>query len=230
MLFFLICASVFSVQGLGEEKVIFKEPFLGELDTARIEFSIRPEFNILNENKDLRGIFWTNPFFFGLRVPLYRSLIFSIGNIERFAQSFDIYSVKEPLTTYVKARGGIEEIYFQFNQRIKSFEALLRGSYLFGSSYEVWNYIIDDYSIADTFNYRYKGWIFCAGLKIFFFSFVYEGMGSVNMERNAGDTTYRLPQVFNIGVEHSFKDWKLGIIFEHSSWKGGNNTNRLKGI
>jgi len=225
----IFSASVFSIEGLGQEQIVFKTPFLGPMNFARIEFALKPELDILNSGSDFRGIFWTNPFYLNMEIPIYNGLVFSLGSIERFNQSFDIYSEKQGLKMYVQGRGGVEEIYLQLNQRLNIAEVFFRGSYLYGSSRETWKYTIDDYSIADTFFYKDKGEIFCAGLKLFMFSIFYEGLGKLDIEKLSNDTIYNLPQVLSLGLEHKFFEWAFCLLFEHSFWKDGNAINRFKG-
>jgi len=224
----IFTASVFSIEGLGQEQGIFRTPFYGDLNIAQIEFSLKPEFNILNKGSNFRGVFWTNPFLLNLKIPVYKGLVFSFGSQERFNQSFDIYSEIENLKMYVEGRGGIEEIYFQLNQRLKIVEVFFRGSYLYGSAREVWNYTIGGYSISDTFSYRNSGRIFSAGLQLFIISCYYEGLGRLNMEKTQNDTTYNLPQVLGIGIEYRFKEWDVRLFYEHSFGDDTNPVNRFK--
>lgn len=229
ILFIFINASVFSIEGLGREHAIFQTPFLGPRSLARIEFCLRPEFNLLNKEKDFRGLFWTNPFYLNMEIPIYQGMVFSLGSRERFNQSFDIYAEAEDLDMYVQGRGAVEEIYCQLNQRLNIVEFFFRGSYLYGNSREIWRYTMGDYSIADTFFYRHKGQVFCGGVKLFMISAFFEGLGSLVMEKSACDTTYDLPQVLSFGLEHNFLEWKFSAIFEHSFWNNGNKVNRIKG-
>ncbi len=229
ILFFIFNASVFSIEGLGQEQNIFVDPFYGRIDLAQIEFSLRPEFNILNESSDMRGIFWTNPFLLNMKIPVYKGLIFSLGSMEHFNQSFDIYSEKEELKMYVQGRGGIEELYLQLNQSLSIAEVFFRGSYLYGSSREVWNYTIGGYSVADTFLYKYSGGILSAGLKLFAFSCFYEGLGRLNMEKSSYDTTYDLHQILGVGIKEEFRNWKISLLFEYLFGGDFESTRRLKG-
>ncbi len=227
----LICfsASVFSIEDSGQEKNLFKNPFLGKLDYGRIEFAVKPEFTLMNSNSNFRGLYWTNPFCLNMKIPVHKGLIFSFGNLERFDQSFDIYSKREMLAIYAQGRGGVEEIYLQLNQSSNLAEVFFRGSYLYGSSREIWEYTMGDYSIADTFYYKNKGRVFCVGLKILIVSFYYEGLGRLLTEKPSSDTTYDLPQILGLGVDYHLKDWKLGLLFEHSFIEGG-GINRFKGL
>lgn len=229
ILLITINASVFSVAGLGQEQAVFQTPFFGPRSLAQIEFCLRPEFNLLNKGNDFRGLFWTNPFYLDMEIPIYQGMVFSFGSRERFNQSFDIYSEREGLEMYVQGRGGVEEIYFQLNQRVNYVEFFFRGSYLYGNSREIWRYTIGDYSIADTFFYKHKGQIFSAGLKLFMISAFFEGLGSLDMTKPMIDTTYDLPQVLNLGLEHKVSEWKFSVLFEHSFWNNGTRVNRVKG-
>ncbi|MEO0190447.1 MAG: hypothetical protein ABIL18_05645, partial [candidate division WOR-3 bacterium] len=190
--------------------------------------SLIPEFTILNKGTAIRGLFWTNPFFLNLKIPVYRGLMFSFGTQERYNQSFDIYSKIENLEMYARGRGSIEEIYLQLNQRLNFAEIFFSGSYLYGSSMEIWNYAIGSYYISDTFSYRYNGRALSAGLQLFFLSCYYEGLGRLNMEKAESDTIYDLSQVLGFGIEHRLKDWNLSLFFEHSFGKEINTVNRLK--
>lgn len=228
ILLIIFSASVFSIEGLGQEQTIFNTPFYGDLKLARIEFSLKPEFNLLNENSDFRALFWTNPFFYGLKIPIYRGLTISFGNLERYNQTFDIYGKIDSLEIYAQGRGGIEELYIQLNQKIDMAEFFFRGAYLYGSSREIWNYTIGGYSISDTFSYKNNGWISSAGLKLYLFSFYYEGLGRLKMQKSNIDTTYNLPQLLGAGIEHRFKDWTIALFFEHLSGEGFNGLERFK--
>ncbi|MEO0215945.1 MAG: hypothetical protein ABIL14_02900 [candidate division WOR-3 bacterium] len=227
LLLSLISASVFAIEGFGEERAIFQQTFLGDLKTARIEFTLNPEFNLISEEKKFRCLFWTNPFYLSLKVPVYKGLSLSLGNLERFNQVYDIYSERELLKIYTKSRGGIEEVYLQVNQWLNFTEIFFRGSFLFGSSFEVWNYTIGDYTIADTFSYKYKGQIYSAGLKVLFLTVYYEGLGSIDMERSSGDTTYKLAQVIGFGLEKDVNTWDYSLSLEHSVWID-RNINRIR--
>ncbi len=224
----IFTASVFSIEGIGQDQSIFRSPFFKQVTIANIEFSLRPEFNILNKGSDLRGIFWTNPFGLDMKIPVYKGLVICFGSRERYSQSFDIYSIIDGLDMYVQGRGGIEEIYFQLNHRINFAEIFFSGSYLYGSSKEIWNYTIGSYSISDTFVYRNTGRIFSTGLQLFMLSCYYEGFGRLYMEKSQNDTTYNLPQVFGFGIEHNLKDWYGALLFEHLFGAGINTVNRFK--
>ncbi|MGQ9665565.1 MAG: hypothetical protein ACUVUH_09585 [bacterium] len=225
-----ISASVFSLEGLGQEQAVFQTPFMGLKNLARIEFYLKPEFNLLNKGKDFRGLFWTNPFYLSMEIPVYQEMVFSFGWRERFNQVFDIYGETGELNIYVQGRGGIEEVYCQLNQRLNFAEFFFRGSYLYGNSREIWRFTIDDYSVADTFYYKNKGQIFCAGLKIFMVSGFLEGLGKLDVEKAGIDTTYNLPKVLNLKLKHKFSDWTFSLIFEHSFWNDNNKVNRFKGM
>ncbi|MCX7996046.1 MAG: hypothetical protein N3A65_09830 [candidate division WOR-3 bacterium] len=223
----IFSASIFSLEGLGQEQVSFIYPFYGNLSLARIEISLRPEWNVLNEGKNIRGIFWTNPFYLDTKIPVHKRFTISFGTRERFSQVFDIYSVTNGLDMYVQGRGGIEEIYLQFNQCFNIAEIFCRGSYLYGNSREVWQYTIGGYSIADTFFYKNSGEIFSAGLKFLVFSIFYEGMGKLKVLKSI-DTTYNLPGVLGTGLEYRFKDWEYILSIEHTFTDYFNPVNRFK--
>ncbi|MEO0162458.1 MAG: hypothetical protein ABIL39_09000 [candidate division WOR-3 bacterium] len=227
ILFGLFTASIFSIEGLGQERAILVRPFLGKMNRARIEFSLKPEWNIINKDQDIRSIFWTNPFFFNMKIPVVKDMIISLGSEERFNQSFDIYAHNEDLDMYVQGRGGIEELYLQLNGTFKFAEIFCRASYLYGSSREIWRYTSAGYSIADTFLYRNKGETFRAGVKVSIFGIYYEGLGQVLISKSI-DTTYQLPQVLGMGVEYGLKDWEFALLFEHTFTTMYNPTNRFR--
>ncbi len=218
VLIVLLNASVFSVGGIGEDRSIFRMPFADVSQTARIEFTLRPEFNILNKGSDLRGIFWTHPFYFNLTVPVTKGFIFGLGNLERFNQSFDVYFEEGELEMHANGEGGIEEIYAQLSNNFGIGEMSLRGSYLFGNASEVWDYYIGAYSLADSFLYNYHGKILGAGIKIKFVELSYEGFGSVEMEKADSDTLIDLPDRLSIGFIPETFGGKLNILLEHSFW------------
>ncbi len=229
-IFLLMCfsASVFSIEGLGQERGLFKEPFLGTINYGRIEFLLKPEFTFINSNSQVRGLYWTNPFCLSMKIPVYRGLIFSFGNLERFDQSFDIYAEKDMLSIHATGRGGIEEIYLQMNQQFNFAEIFFRGSYLYGSAREIWEYQIGNYSIADTFLYKNKGRVFCAGLRLFLFSCYYEGLGILATEKPSSDTTYELPRVLGFSIAQTTRDWDLGVFIEYLNTENNDKTVRFK--
>lgn len=221
LLLALINASVFSVNGLGEDMSVFQAPFINTSKLTHIEFTMRPEFNILNRDNEFRGLFWTNPFHFNIRVPVVKGFLFNLGNCERYAQSFDIYLERSNLQIHLEGAGGVEEAYLGVGYHFDSGEFVVRTSYLFGRASEIWHYYISDYSIADTFLYKYSGRIFSAGLKIKALSFVYETAGKLSLEKSSQDTSFDLSQRLQIGLAPWFnQETGLGIIYEYAFWPG----------
>lgn len=217
LLCFIINASVFSIDGLGEDVTAFRQPFLGLSRSARVEFTLCPEFNILNEDSDFRGIFWTNPFRFSIAVPVYKGLAISVGNNERFNQSFDVYLLNENLEMHLTSEGGIEEAYMTIGYQHGPIEGVLSGAYLFGNATEIWDYTIGNYNLADTFLYKYRGKIFSAGIKAYIFSCMYEGLGDVTMEKSTVDTL-QLPGRLSFGIFPKIKNGTAQGIFEYIMW------------
>jgi hypothetical protein len=221
----IVSASLFSLGGIGEDVGVFKTPFLESSQRATLEFVLRPEFNVLNEGSDFRSIFWTNPFNFNLTVPFSRGFIFSVGNSERYSQTFDVYLEEEELGLHVIGKGGINEIYANVNNDFKVGQIALCAAYLFGHPWEIWDYSISNYTLTDTFAYTYRGEIFSAGVRVAFVSVAYEGLGSMTMETAMGDTTIDLPDRLSLGVNPSLFGGTLGIMYEHSFWHNNNNQN-----
>lgn len=227
----VVNASIFSLGGVGEDVSIFREPFFPTTRLAQIEFTMQPEFNILTEDSDFRGLFRTNPFNFRIAVPVVKGIIFGVGNCERFSQSFDIYSQRSSLELHVMGDGGVEEAYLDVGWHFGIGQVALRGSYLFGNACEVWNYYIGDYSIADTFLYKYSGRIFCGGIKIKPLFLSYEAGGELVMEDTDRDTTIGLAERLLVGVSSPpIADIRITAAFEHSFWDGDDHTspNRFK--
>jgi len=227
----LLNASIFSLNGIGEDLSIFRTPFLEVDQRTNIEFVLRPEFNILNESGSYRSIFWTNHFNFNLTAPLTKGLTMGIGNFERFDQSYDIYFDENDLKMHLIGKGGIEEFYANLNTNFRIGEIALRGSYLLGNAREIWNYDISNYVLTDTFLYKYHGKILCGGLRLDIISISYEGFGNIIMERVNSDTTIDLPERLSIGLSPYFGNSKINLMFERSFWQKGNNyisPNRFK--
>ncbi len=227
LLIYLTAASMFSLDGIGEDNCIFKGPFLGLQNKAHIEVALRPEFSILNKNGDFRGLFWTNPFNLKFAVPITRGFIFGIGNQTRFTQSFDLYFNEDNLNIHLDGKGGIEQVYVNLNNDFGVGEIALRGSYLLGNASEIWNYHIGNFYLVDTFNYKYEGKIFSAGLKLrakklFDISAFYEGFGDVVMESEDADSTIDLPDRVSLTVIPNIKviGGLLALTVEHSFWPG----------
>jgi hypothetical protein len=218
LIFVLISASVFSIGGLGEDMSVFTTPFTYARREAHIQIMLKPEFSVLNEGTDLRGIFWTNPFSFGFSVPVTKGFVLGVGNRERFNQSFDLYYEQDELNMHLNGDGGIEEAYVNLSKHFKGGEVALRGSYLFGNSSEVWNYTIDEYSLRDSFEYKYHGKMFSAGLRLFFFRIAYECCGDITMESAAKDSSVDLPARLTIGLDHALFNGNAYVLFERSFW------------
>jgi hypothetical protein len=211
LLIFLINASIFALGGIGEDNSIFRYPFLGVKGKARIELALRPEFNILSEDSDFRGLVWTNPFTLKLAIPITKGFIFGAGNLTRFNQSFDIF--------FSEDEG----------------EAALRGSYLFGNASEIWHYYVSNYYLVDSFLYKYEGKIFSAGLKLrarelFDVSLFGEAFGSIVMERQDSDTMIDLPARVSFGItpQKKLMGGRLTLFLEHSFWQDDNEINEFR--
>ncbi|HEX7320139.1 MAG TPA: hypothetical protein VF399_07280 [bacterium] len=236
-------ASVFSLGGMGEDQSVFRDDFVRRLNNAQIGFSLRPEFEILNESTDFRGLFWTNPFVFNLKIPVTSTIVASVGNQERFNQAFDTYLENDQLNVHLVSEGGVEEIYGQINNRIGTAgesgipvaEVYFRGSYLFGGTREMWTYTISDYSIADTFVYKYLGCVFGGGVSVSILSCAFEGLGFLDMDMNNSDTALSkdLPERLSIGLHPSMNEYQIDLVYEHPFWSdsGFRSVNRfLAGI
>lgn len=235
LLIFLIDASIFSLGGIGEDNSIFRDPFLGVKGKAKIELALRPEFNILIEDSDFRGLVWTNPFTLSLAIPITKGFIFGTGNLTRFTQSFDIFFSEDDLDMHLQGKGGIEEIYLSLNNDFGLGEIALRGSYLFGNVSETWHYYVSNYYLVDSFLYKYEGKIFSAGLKLraeelFDVSLFGEAFGSVAMERQDSDTMIDLPARVSFGItpQKKFMGGKLTLFLEHSFWPDDNQINEFQ--
>ena len=102
ILLVLVNASIFSIDGLGQDMSVFRIPFLDVYERARIEFSLKPEYNILNEDGEFRGKFWTNPFNFSFASPVTKGFVLGLGNLQRFDQTFDVYYDRDDLEIYLE--------------------------------------------------------------------------------------------------------------------------------
>ncbi|OPX18311.1 hypothetical protein BXT86_01850 [candidate division WOR-3 bacterium 4484_100] len=220
LLLLLVNASIFSLQGLGEDLGVYELPFVSSSKFGRIQFIISPEFTVLNESRDFRGIFWTNPFQFKIAVPVYEGFFLSAGNRERFNQNFDLYAENSNLRIHLLGSGGIEEIYGGVNKLFPWGGFAVQGSYLFGKNTEVWNYFISDYTIADTFTMTYEGFIFSAGIRLKIVDIAYEFLGSVTQKDDTSSSEIDFPERLSIGVSPDFKNIRLSLLFEHSFWEG----------
>jgi len=186
------------------------------------------KFNILNEAGDFRSIFWANPFNFGLSVPFGKGITFSVGNRERINQSFDVFLSADELTMHAIGKGGIGEIFAGLDKDLGFGEIALNGSYLFGNSWEIWDYNISNYFQTDTFFYKYHGQIFSAGLELKPFLLCFEGFGSLIMENS--DTTIDLPERLSIGLRPRYFGGNVDLLYEHSFWQKNDyrSPNRFK--
>jgi len=232
LLAFLINASVFSIGGIGEDLSAFRMPFLKRDNISRISFAINPEYTLLAQSGEFRGVFWTNPLKLSLSVPVTHGFSVMVGNLERYNQCFDVYLQDSVLQVHALGEGGIEELYAGLNKRLGAFDLTLTGSFLFGNAWEIWTYKIGAYSLVDTFSYRHRGRIFSIGLKHNMFSVFYEGLGQVRMIHLTGEDTAMidLPRRLSIGFYPRIGDWPVGIVYERSFWKDSmyNSPNRFK--
>jgi hypothetical protein len=216
---FLVNASVFSIDGIGEDLSVFHTPFIENTTLGQIGFTIYPEYTLLNEGGDYRGVFWTNPLRFHLRAPVVSGFSVTVGNLERFTQSYDIYLRDSSLQVHALGEGGIEEVYAGINKRLGVFDIIATGSYLFGNAWEIWTYSIGGYSLVDTFTYRYRGRIFNFGLKHELLSIAYEGLSRLRMTKVEVDTLLiDLPERLSVILSPRVSGWQLGIMYERSFW------------
>jgi hypothetical protein len=216
---FLINASIFSIGGIGEDLGIFHDPFMQGSHLARLGFTVSPEYMLLHDSGDFRGVFWSNPIKLSLAVPLIHGFGVMVGNRERFNQCFDVYLEDSSLQIHALGEGGVEELYAGLSKRLGDFELATSGSFLFGSAWEIWTHSIGSYSLVDTFSYRYRGRIFSFGLKHELFSVVYESFGRVRMIYMPEETTMiDLPERLSVGIYPKIAGWPLGAVYEHSFW------------
>jgi hypothetical protein len=216
---FLVNASIFSINGIGEDLSVFRTSFIEKTEIGQVGFTLNPEYTLLNEDGDFRGVFWTNPLKLFLSAPLISGFSIMVGNLERFSQSYDIYLEDSSLQVHALGEGGIEEVYAGINKKLGTFDIVATGSYLFGNAWEIWTYSIGGYTLVDTFSYRYRGRIFNFGLRHNLFSIAYEGLGRTRMSETEGDTvTIDLPQRLSIGCFPRAGKWGLGVMYEHSFW------------
>lgn len=218
----LIGASMFSVDGIGEDLNVFQTPFVESDEITRISFSFYPEFNVLHSNGDYRGIFWSNPLTFSISVPVTSGFTLMAGNRERYNQAFDIYSEDSLLQVHFFGEGGIEDIYLLLSKTFGIGELSVSGSYLFGNSWEIWTYNMATHSLVDTFTYKYKGRIFSAGFRHSLFSVAYEGFGTVDAKQTEADndTTFDLPARLSLGITPRIGPWQAEFAYERSFWDG----------
>lgn len=214
----LTSASLFSIEGLGQDVAVFHGPFTHVDKYTRIEFVLRPEWTVLKEGSEIRSIFWSNPFRFLLAAPVYKGFAVAAGNQERFNQSFDVFLENDDLTLHVLSRGGVEEVFATVGYTHGLGEIAIRGSYLFGNTCESWDYIIENYNLVDTFLYKYTGAIFSAGIHFTYVSIYYETFGSLDMTKPLMDTTFDLPNRLGLGVHGPVLGGQLSGIYEYSWW------------
>ena len=215
----LINASIFSINGIGRDLSVFQTPFLERQGIGQLAFTLNPEYTLLNEEGDFRGLFWTNPLKLSISVPVISGFTVMAGNRERFDQSYDIYLQDSTLRIHGLGEGSIEEVYAGVNKKIGPVDIVATGSYLFGNAWEIWKYSISGYTIVDTFLYHYRGQMLNFGLKHSIFSVAYEGFGEVRMIKLEEDTVMiDLPQRLSIGVYPKIGKWPLSIVYEHSFW------------
>ncbi len=218
IILFIVRASVFSIGGLGQDHSVFDQPLIDIGKTSELSLLLRPEISLLNEGMDIRSVFWTNPFFFRLSVPVNPSLQFSIGNQERFNQDFDVYYEEENLRMHLQGRGSVEEINGTVQFSYRSFRSAFRAGYLFGNSREVWDYFIGDYSLVDTFNYNYQGHILSGGIQFKFISAVFEGLGNLDIIKPSSDTSFNMPTRLCLKIAPGFLNGNAMMAIEKSLW------------
>ncbi len=231
LLTFLINASIFSIGGVGEDLLVFESPFVERGRFARLGFTINPEYMLLSESGELRGVFWTNPLKMSLSVPLPKGFGVMVGNRERFNQCFDVYLEDSTLQIHAVGEGGIEEVFAGVSKRLGPIDFVATGSFLFGSAWEIWTHSIGAYSLVDTFSYRYRGRIFAVGLKHDLFSVAFESFGEVRKIYMPEDTTMiDLSERLLVGVHPRIDEWSFGLLYERSFWSGDefNSPNRFK--
>ncbi|MGD8978889.1 MAG: hypothetical protein PVH23_02325 [candidate division WOR-3 bacterium] len=215
----LINASVFSINGIGEDLSVFQTPFIENTTLGQVGFTMNPEYTLLNEAGEYRGVFWTNPLNFSLSVPVVGGFSVTVGNMERLSQNHDIYLQDSSLQIHALGEGGVEEVFAGINKRLGTFDIVATGSYLFGNAWEIWTYSIGGYGLVDTFTYRYRGRIFNFGMKHKFFSVAYEGLSRLRMTKLDEDTLFiDLPERLSVSLTPPIGEWGLGFMYERSFW------------
>jgi len=215
----LTSASLFSIDGLGQDMSVFQKPYLYIGKYARIEFVVRPEWTMLYTDGDVRSIFWSNPFHFFLTAPVYRGFGVGVGNQERYNQNVDVFLENDDLQLHMTSRGGVEEVFGTIGYRTKLGEIVIQGSYLFGKSSETWNYLIQNYNLVDTLLYSYTGHIFCTGIYSKYLYVYYETFGSLDMTKSSMDTSFTLPNRIGAGVHTMFANGRISAGYEYSWWE-----------
>jgi hypothetical protein len=220
LLTLILCsASIFSIGGIGEDLGVFRNIFTEVDGRTQIKFALRPEFNVLNENGDLRGLFWTNPFYITLTFPVARGFIVGMGNLERLNQCFDIYYEENDFEIHALGEGGVEEIFLNLSNNFGGGEIALRGSYLFGNASEVWDYSVGEYALIESTFCNYRGKIVSAGLRYSLVSLAYEFLGDVVVENGDLDTTVSLPERLSVSVAPDVFGGTMSLSYEHSFWE-----------
>ncbi len=215
---FLVCASAFSVNGIGEDRSIFSLPFSSIDRLTRLQFTLLPELSVLRQDGEYRSAFWTYRYEFYMGGPIAQWFVLDAGNTERFNQSFDLYYKEEELDLHVDAFGSVEEVYAGVGTRFGDAEIVFRGSYLYGTAKELWEYRVAGYSILDSFVYQHRGKIFSAGARYAFLGCSYEFLGDFTAERDDFDTLIDIPSRLTVALTPSVFDGQLGLIVEHSFW------------
>lgn len=230
MIVLLTGASLFSIDGIGQDMSLFDTPFMYIGQYARIEFTVRPEWTLLRQDSDIRSIFWSNPFEFYITAPVYRGFAVAAGNRERFNQNFDVFLENEDLRLHVVSHGGVEEVFGGVGYGTGIGEIVLQGSYLFGNTSETWDYLIENYNLVDTLLYTYAGSVFSTGITTRYVSCYYESFGTLDMTRPSMDTTIDLPQRLGAGIHIPALGGRVSGGYEYSWWPqeyGFRNTHRL---
>lgn len=229
LLLCLLGASVFNVNGLGEDRSVFYVPFSGRLEKAQIEFAIRPEYTLISSGGDSRGLFWFNPFRISLRLPVTKTLVVSLGNEERFNQAADVYLQRDQLDLRYRSQGGTEELRAHGHLLLPIAELCAGGSFLFGGSREIWDYDISNYTDTDTFQYRWSGWAFRAGLSVGLVFAAYEGLGRLTMTSGSeADSSGDLPGRLTAGIRPVFGSYAVTLVYEHAWWPDDDPVSRLR--
>lgn len=219
MVLVLTGASLFSIDGLGQDMSAFQTPYMYIGKYARIEFSVRPEWTVLRQENDIRSVFWSNPFHLSIIAPVYRGFAIAAGNRERLNQNFDVFLENDDLHLHVIGRGGVEEVFGSVGYKILLGEFVVQGSYLFGNTYETWDYRIEDYNLVDTFLYTYAGTVFSAGFLTRYLSCYYETFGFLDMTAPSRDTTFKLPERLGLGVHTRLLGGRVSGGYEYSRWQ-----------
>ena len=114
--------------------------------------------------------------------------------------------------------GSIEEVNSTVQLSSGHFRSAFRAGYLFGNAREVWDYLIGDYSLVDTFNYQYRGYILSSGLQYRFASIGFEGLGKLDMTKPSSDTTFDLPLRLTFKAVPRLFNGNAIVIIEKSIW------------